>query len=72
LTHLHIELIREPANIVALFSKPAYKIVLLGKYGANDFGGNDLTKDEMPIADASNKTISDLLDLKEEEKPSNS
>jgi hypothetical protein len=31
-------LIREPANIVALFSKPAYKIILLSKNGAKTVG----------------------------------
>lgn len=45
--------------------------MLLGKYGANDFGRNDLTKDEMTIANTSNKTISELLDPKEAEKPTN-
>ncbi len=57
---------------MALFSKPAYKIVLLGKHGAKDFGPKDPTKDETAIADLSNKTISELLGLKEEENPSNS
>lgn len=53
LTHLNIELIKEPANIVALFAKPAYRIVVLEKQGIS----GARTEKEEKIKEGSNKSI---------------
>jgi hypothetical protein len=50
---LNIELIKEPANIVALFAKPAYRIVVLENQGIS----GARTEKEEKIKEGSNKSI---------------
>lgn len=49
LMHLNIQLINQPANIVALFSKPAYKIIVLDKNvsNSNNNSKSDLLEKEI-------------------------
>jgi hypothetical protein len=52
---------------VALFSKPAYKIMVLGKSTADNFGNNNETKNQIDINDPSNNSVSEFLEKKQDD-----